>query len=171
MVNNIDFNLTEEIQKYLINISNLYPYLPKISPTGVYDPPTQNAVIAFQMLSGLSPTGVVDYYTWNALVQENNKYIKLTQTPARIPFSPPDFTDVKLGDKRDIVYAIKIMLNSFNRAFINYKELEITNSYDEETQEAVRLFQQRSMLPVTGIVDINTWNTLMTIYDSCKFYR
>ncbi len=62
------------------------------------------------------------------------------------------------------------MLISFNRKYINYIELDITNLYDEETKAAVILFQERSMLPVTGIVDKNTWDTLVKIYDCCKHY-
>ena len=170
MSNDLYFNLTREIQNYLINISNLYPSLPKISPTGIYDPATQDAVLAFQILEGINPTGVVDFYTWNALIRKNNEYLKQNKTPSRIPFSTPNFVDVEIGDQRDIVYAIKIMLNSFNRKYINYIELEITNLYDEETKEAVILFQQRSMLPITGIVDKDTWDTLVTIYDCCKHY-
>ena len=170
MSNDLYFNLTREIQNYLINISNLYPSLPKISPTGIYDPATQDAVLAFQILEGINPTGVVDFYTWNALIRKNNEYLRQTQRPSRIPFSPNNFTDVEIRDQRDIVYAIKIMLNSFNRKYINYIELDITNLYDEETKAAVILFQERSMLPVTGIVDKNTWDTLVKIYDCCKHY-
>lgn len=173
MVNDINFNtiLVKEIQNYLINIKNIYSSLPPVYPTGVYDTSTRNAIIAFQGIRGLPPTGVVDIYTWNALVQDNNEYLKKTQMPSRVPLSAPDFLEVKFGDEKDIVYAIKIMLNSFNRRFTNYHQLDVTNVYDEDTERAVKLFQQRSMLPVTGVVDKDTWNTLVTIYDSCRFYR
>ena len=63
------------------------------------------------------------------------------------------------------------MLNGFWRKYINYTQLEVTNLYDKETEETVRLFQQRSMLPDTGIVDMDTWNTLVKIYDNCRFFR
>lgn len=164
-------NLILEIQNYLINIRNTYPSLPLIEPTGVYDQETRNAVIAFQNIKGLPPTGSVDLRTGNELVRENNEYLRRTQTPVRIPFSSSDFQNVKIGDQRDLVYALKIMLNSFNRRFSNYIELQITDIYDEKTEEVVRLFQERSMLPVTGIVDIETWNALVNIYDCCRFYN
>lgn len=173
MVKNFNYNtnIIKEIQNYLINLRCIYPSLPAIYPTGVYDAETRNAVTAFQNLKGLSPTGNVDILTWNKLIHENNEYMKKTQMPGRIPVSTPDFTDVKRDDQRDIVYAIKIILNHFQKRYTNYMELEISNLYNAETEEAVKLFQQRSMLPVTGIVDKNTWNTLVKIYEKCRFYR
>ena len=173
MVTDLSFNknLVMVIQNHLNNIKNLYPSLPSVTPTGIYDEATQNAVLIFQKIKGLSPTGFVDVPTLNALVHENHECIKKTQMPYKISFSTRDFVDVKLGDQRDIVYVIKVMINGFCRRYVNYNKLEVTNLFDEETEEAVRLFQQRSMLPPSGIVDIKTWNALVKIYDVCRLYK
>ena len=168
---NYNTNLIMVIQNYLINIKALYPSLPSVLQTGVYDEATRNAVFAFQNIKGLAPTGFVDIPTLNELVRINHECRRRTQMPGKIPVSNADFTGVKIGDQKDIVYVIKVMLNSFYRRYINYSKLEVSNLYDEETKKAVRLFQQRSMLPATGIVDINTWNTLVKIYDNCRFFR
>lgn len=160
-----------ELQKYLINLRNIYPSLLVIYPTGIYDNDTRNDVSEFQMIKGLPTTGVVDINTWNEIIFENEQYLKKTQPPKSVMVSPAAFEDVKVGDTRDIVYAIKVMLSSMNKKYANYHELEISNLYDEKTKKAVELFQERSMLPVTGIVDVETWNTLVAIYGGCKFYR
>lgn len=172
MINNINYNgnLILKIQNCLINIRNTYPSIPLINPTGICDQETRNAVIAFQNIKGLPPTGSVDFRTGFELLRENSEYLKRTQMPARIPVSTPDFQSVGRGDQKDIVYAIKVMLNSLNRRYSNYIELEVTDMYDEKTEETVRLFQERSMLPVTGIVDMATWNHLVNTYDYCRFY-
>ncbi|HHZ02356.1 MAG TPA: peptidoglycan-binding protein [Tissierellia bacterium] len=171
-MNNTDTSkMILELQNYLINIRNLHPAIPPVHPTGMYDTDTKNAVSKFQKIMRLPVTGAVDILTWNAIISENKRYLADRELPKKIPVSTYDFKDVKLGDKRDIVYAIRIMLNHFRKRYANYKELEITNIYDEELEEAVKLFQKRSMLPVTGIVDKNTWNSLVTIYDACKFYH
>lgn len=164
-------NLIMVIQNYLINIKALYPSLPIVLQTGVYDEATRNAVLALQNIKGLPQTGFVDVPTLNELVRENHECRRKTQMPDRIPVGNSNFENVKIGNRKDIVYTIKIMLNGFWRKYINYTQLEVTNLYDEETKDAVMLFQQRSILPVTGIVDINTWNTLVKIYDNCKFYK
>ncbi len=173
MVNDINYktNLIMEIQNYLINVKNLYTTLPTVYPTGIYDEATRDAVFIFQNIKGIQETGLIDICTLNELVRENNEYIGRTQMPGRIPVGTHSFVDVKPGDKKDIVYAIKVMVNSFCRKYINCTELEITNLYDTETEEALRLFQQRSMLPATGIVDINTWNTLVKVYETSRLYR
>ena len=122
-------------------------------------------------LKALPLTGNLDYNTWNTLVKENIEYVLKSKMPIKIPFSSHDFKDVKIHHQGDIIYAIKIMLNSLGRRYTNYKQLELTNIFDRETEEAIKLFQERSMLPVTGIVDRITWNTLVTIYEHCRFYK
>lgn len=163
--------MISEIQQYLINIRNLYPHLPKVELTGVYDETTESAVRAFQIMKGLPATGSFDLVTLDELARENNEYIMRYQSPGSVPVSSPDFEEIKLGDRRDIVYTLKIMLNHFNRRYKNYAKLEINDLYDIKTQDAIRSFQARSMLPVTGIVDMDTWNTLVKIYDTCRLYR
>jgi peptidoglycan hydrolase-like protein with peptidoglycan-binding domain len=168
---NYNTNIILEIQNYLINIRSIHPSLPTLYPTGVYDAQTRKAVHEFQNIKGLPATGSVDILTWNELIRENDEHVKRNHKPGKMPVATHDFEDVKRGDERDIVYAIKIMLNSFYKRYSNYHKLEITNLYNMETEEAVIMFQQRSMLPVTGIIDKSTWNTLVKIYDSCRLYK
>lgn len=168
---NYNSSLILELQNYLTNVRNLYPSLPKLNHTGIYDKETINTVAHFQILKGLPPTGNLDYNTWNTLVKENIDYLLKNQMSIKIPFSSHDFKDIGIHHQGDIVYAIKVMLNSLRRRYTNYKQLELTNLFDEETEETIKLFQERSMLPVTGIVDRITWNTLVTIYEHCRFYR
>ncbi|NLJ58482.1 MAG: peptidoglycan-binding protein [Tissierellia bacterium] len=169
--NLIDSSIILELQNYLINIRNSLISIPPVYPTGIYDNNTRNAVAEFQKLMDLPPSGVVDINTWNALVKENEKYLRRTRKPSRIPVSNSEFEDIKIGAKRDIVYAIRIMLNSYHRRYANYKKLEITDIYSEDVEEAIKLFQERTMLPVTGVVDKDTWDSLVTIYDTCGFYK
>ena len=161
-------NFILEIQNYLNNANNAGN---KIGLTGVYDEATRNALLAFQKINGLHPSGYIDAPALFMLVRKNNDYLRRAQRPGRIAVSNSDFADVKKGGQKDLVYSIKLILNSFYRRYSNYPELEMTNIYDEKTEEAISLFQQRSMLPVTGIVDLKTWNTLCQIYDSSKLYK
>ena len=160
-----------EIQRYLRNISYSHPEIPRIALSGKYDVQTQKAVEDFQKLSGLPVTGKVDYNTWNAIVRENNIHMKTKEMPYKIPCRSFDFGSIKSGYSGDIVYVLKIMLNNFCRKYKNYSHLEINDKYDHETEEAVKEFQKISMLPVTGIVDKETWNTMVSIYSTCKLYN
>jgi len=122
-------------------------------------------------MKGLPATGFLDLLTLEKLVHEYNEYLKRNKLAGSIPVHIPEFEEVKLGDRKDIVYNIKIILNKFSEKYKNYPKLEINDLYDIKTQEAVRSFQERSMLPPTGVVDINTWNTLVKIYGTCKLCR
>ncbi|MEG2582967.1 MAG: peptidoglycan-binding protein [Oscillospiraceae bacterium] len=62
------------LQTYLALISETYPVIPKITPTGYFGTETQNAVIAFQKEFGLLPRGVVGIQTWTEIA---NLYVAL----------------------------------------------------------------------------------------------
>jgi len=179
MINNNSNNLSSikqseavfEIQHYLRNISYSHSELPQIVMTGMYDTRTRECVSAFQNIAGLPNTGKVDFNTWKALVNANKLHVKSKEMPHKIPCCSYDFVEIKTGYEGDIVYAIKIMLNNFNRKFSNYNKLEITNKFNNDTEEEIKRFQKTSMLPVSGIVDKTTWNTLVSIYDTCKLYK
>lgn len=57
------------LQQYLNAISDVYPEIPKINPTGYFGTRTQEAVITFQRLAGINPTGVVSAITWSAIAE------------------------------------------------------------------------------------------------------
>ncbi|NLP25939.1 MAG: peptidoglycan-binding protein, partial [Clostridiales bacterium] len=64
------------LQEYLSFISQTYPDIPAVEPTGYFGPQTKASVIAFQKHFGIPPRGVVASITWNkiALVYSDLKY-------------------------------------------------------------------------------------------------
>lgn len=57
------------LQEYLNYISNFYPEIPSVSPTGYFGTRTNDAVIAFQNLYGLPATGIVGPVVWNEITR------------------------------------------------------------------------------------------------------
>ena len=55
------------VQTMLFTLSLLTEGIPEVAHTGVLDPETEAALIAFQLYSGLRPTGQLDKQTWRAL--------------------------------------------------------------------------------------------------------
>ena len=55
------------LQEYLNYISQSFPEIPEVNPTGYFGNRTQEAVIAFQTLLDLPANGVVGAITWNAI--------------------------------------------------------------------------------------------------------
>ena len=62
---------------------------------------------------------------------------------------------LKLSDNNENVKKLHLMLQK-----LHYPVKNITKEFNENTQGAVRSFQNDSELRVTGIVDDNTWNEL-----------
>ena len=55
------------VQTMLITLGLMLEGFPEVSHTGVLDPDTERAILAFQLQSGLKPTGKIDKQTWKAL--------------------------------------------------------------------------------------------------------
>lgn len=57
------------LQEYLNYLSNFYPEIPPVTPTGYFGTRTQEAVIAFQRLYGIPATGVVGPAAWGGIAE------------------------------------------------------------------------------------------------------
>ena len=55
------------LQTYLQTVSEVYPEIPTVEVTGIYDAQTQEAVLAFQRFFGLPENTVVSARTWDAI--------------------------------------------------------------------------------------------------------
>lgn len=137
----------------------------QLTPTGVYDQQTVNAVKEFQRSAGLPDTGIIDYPTWVLLCDAAKDVKSIKEGPE--PIYPFDQMrpggSVSYGEKSDLVYFIQIMLKCLLR--YDFEDLVITGQYDRATVEAVRRFQRANRLEATGSVDINTWNALADVYN------
>ena len=61
------------LQQYLNYIAERFPSIPTVNTTGYFGPRTEEAVIAFQNLSGITPTGIVSAVTWSAIADLFNQ--------------------------------------------------------------------------------------------------
>lgn len=160
-----------EIQLYLNDIARIYPEIPSVYPTGIYDERTRNSVMEFQKYFSLPVTGVVDLATWEKIISEHKICLHGINVPTSVSCFPSNISEFKLNDQHNCIYMLQIVLNNFRRHYPNYIEVPITGIYDERTEDAVKQFQQLSGLPVTGVLNRITWNTLNLINDTCRLYN
>lgn len=154
-----------EIQNYLRGIAQANSNIPLIVPSGVFDNETKEAVEAFQKEYGLPVTGEVDRATWNSIVEQYTIVEKYYGKGAAIyPFKSGSEV-IKPGEKSYRVYLIQTMLNTINEGYENMILPEINGSFDRATRSAVEQLQSATGLPVTGSVDIDTWNVLASAYN------
>ena len=154
-----------ELQSKLRKIAQTNKNMKVIAPDGIFGTETETAVKEFQALYGLPSTGIVDFATWNKVKEEyGNAVYKTTPGIAIIPFPNPDY-ETHLGEKSDIIYIIQIILSAVAVVYDDFENIVPSGIFDQETSDAIRRFQEINRLPVTGIVDKQTWNTLANNYN------
>ena len=119
--------------------------------TGTYSNTIAEAVKGFQAKRNLPATGIVDQATWDVLV-------KMTQTPTHdemYNILRPGKTLYGPGSKGDKVKDIQARLKQIGWFFD-----KVTGNYGSQTVEAVKGFQAKRGIPVTGEVDQRTLDRL-----------
>lgn len=162
-------NNVKIIQTQLNRIARNYPAIPKIpEENGVFGVDTEQAVKAFQQIFNLAVTGEVDKSTWYKIKQYYVGVKNLSDlvsegisiSEAQVPFT----TQLNEGSVGIGVRTIQYYLNVIAYFNPNLLSPPIDGVFGKETAEAVKRFQQYFGLPVTGVVNTSTWNTLNRIY-------
>jgi len=148
-----------ELQTYLHAISLMNAKIPPVTPNGVYDSATVEAVKAFQREYGLAVTGDTDYDTWNRVVKVYLEYLNSAPLPYHA-FPSGKFVTHN-GETGQLVYILQAMLNSVGESYDNMPCIDVCGKYDDATETAVKLFQEKSGIAQSGEVDCATWNMLV----------
>ena len=154
----------KEMQFYLSILADFYPSIPKIAFDGIFGQATRTAVIAFQNQFGLSADGLVGPQTWAAIYQQFENVRSQDGAVLRtiIPTYPgAQLTPVMDGTNVSIIQFFLVYIASF---YNMVTPVEINGIYDEATTNAVEQFQEEFSIPVTGIVDEETWLALYDLY-------
>ncbi|WMJ78898.1 MULTISPECIES: peptidoglycan-binding domain-containing protein [unclassified Sedimentibacter] len=157
------------MQISLNTISTNYPAIPKIpSPTGTFDEPTQAAVEEFQRIFNLPVTGIIDKPTWYSIRRIYTAVTSLAElTSQGIMLSEiPQFTPTP-GSEEVVprVQAVQYFLNVLSAYYNTIPSVDISGILDTLTRTSIMEFQNTFGLPITGIVDEQTWNAM---YDAVE---
>ena len=150
------------VQRYLRALSYTNYQITRPPLDGIFETATENAVQEFQSQYGLAPTGRVDKATHDALYKEYliSQGKSIAAAPSFFPTSPIGY-EIDMGERSPTVTVLQILLSELGLAFGPLESAVYSGVYDEETAERVKSFQRLSLLPVTGKVDIETWNRLV----------
>ena len=148
-----------ELQEYLRTLSAYDPRHPRIGVDGQFGAETEEAVRVFQELYGAPVTGVVERADWERILAAYRATVSRTALPI-FPFPSPDFV-LTPASRDPIVAILQVMINTVGQTLV-----AVTGLYDEPTIQAIRLLQFVGELPVTGLVDLTTWNLLATLYNA-----
>ena len=160
----------ENLQRYLRQLSYFDTDIEPIVINGVWNDETRNALLAFQRKNRLTPTGVADEQTWNLLFSQYTDSLNENAPPSKVPFFPrlPQNESLGLGDIGFVVSVIQYMLSELSVLYDRFDSVETSGVYDEKTRAAVGEFQKRNLLPQTGRVDKQTWNRLVTAFETAS---
>ena len=158
----------ENLQKYLRRLS--FEYADIIAPPvdGIFDTVTRQSLMDFQNKFGIPSTGIADKNTWNKLFDE---YLKVTElerekkTLDLFPSTPKDYA-VSLGEAWLLVRVIQLLLMELSVAYDIFEDITESGVYDEETEKAIKRFQEINGLEPTGKVDAATWYRIVREYSN-----
>lgn len=161
------------LQNWINRIARAYPLIPTIWPeTGVFDESTEESVKAFQSIFNLTPDGIVGKATWNKLLVLYTGITKLSELvsegQAHIERPFVDSGYVTIGDKGDAVARLQYIINilsAFNDAI---PSVDVDAIFGEATRQAVIAFQKDQGLIPNGIVDTETWASMLDQYAGIK---
>ncbi len=157
------------VQSELNLISQNYPAIPKISQRdGIFGPQTRRAVEKFQEIFNLPVDGIVGKATWYKLVSLYTGLKRLSELNSKgqqifgVSFAYPDA--ISLDDRGEKVETAQFMLSVIGEFYSNLPTIAVDGIFGEATLNAVRQFQQNNKLPVTGVIDANTWEIMYQQY-------
>ena len=93
----------------------------------------------------------------------NNMYINVAEGISGIPASWPGY-NLGLGATGDKVRQMQQQLARISQSYPAIPRIQPDGVYGASTREAVEEFQRVFGLPVTGVVDYNTWYEISAIY-------
>ena len=158
----------------LNRIGQNYPAIPAlIHDTIYYDVEMENAVRVFQKTFSLPITGQIDRATWYKIKYYFNAVKKITNiysegiSKKEVALKYPMV--LKEGDQgiyiRDLHYYLSLIA-CFNDHIPN---VNISgDTFNSLTRENVLAFQTYYQLPITGEVDVSTWNQIRRVYQDYR---
>ena len=162
-------NEIRRIQVQLNRIARNYPSIPKIlNPDGIYDSETEAAVREFQRIFNLTEDGIIGRATWYAIERIYNSVKRLSELNSEglAPEDVANIRDIVLqeGDTGAAVRELQYLLAFVGNFVEQIPIVTIDGIFGEATRNALEAFQRTYGIPVTGIADTLTWNTLYNAY-------
>lgn len=151
------------VQYYLSYLSQtFYPTIPNNVPDGIFGAGTRASVVAFQQLFGLTADGIVGPATWSAL-QQQFKAAYEDNNPGSYFGAYPGIV-LRQGDRGLRVQQLQYYLLYLHYSYASIPRIRADGIFGSATAAAVRAFQAKFGLTQDGVVGLNTWTQLYSIY-------
>ena len=130
---------------------------------GIFGSGTEQSVRDFQQYFGMPVTGIVTASDWQRLYDVYNNLLE-TVTPTLGEQSYPG-SPLSLGSRGEGVRLMQSYLNTIADVYSTIPQIDADGIYGSATAQAVRAFQQRFFIDITGIIDSVTWGQIVEVYN------
>lgn len=150
------------LQRYLRRLSYATEGMPHPPIDGLFGEDTRAAVLFFQERRGLTPSGAVGLADWQAI---REAYLAILRDEAEGSFFSAASLPLSAGREGTEVFLLQALLAAVAEAYADgVGAPQINGRFDSETGAAVRTYQRRRLLPVSGIADLLTAEALVSDY-------
>ena len=153
-------NSVRNLQGALRKISAYNPVIPRIIPDGKFGNQTESAVREFQKEYGIKETGIADYETHKKIYQVYSDILEREEPPIKVQAADENSLPLMKGSLSSSVIFLQAMLNAIGVKNGGFPSIEINGVFGEETENAVKEIQRLWGIPVTGVVNKETWNRI-----------
>jgi len=159
------------VQSALNRIGRNYPAIPSVAVDGRFGPETEEAVRVFQRIFSLNDDGIVGRATW---YQINRAYVAILrlaelQSEGQRQFAVSGYPSVlQPGDSGEWIRLLQYLLAVVAYFIPAVETTAIDGIFGGATRASVESFQRYAGLPVTGIVDAQTWASLLAQFRSIE---
>lgn len=153
------------LQYFLSYISAFVPTVQSTAIDGIFGPSTTASVRSFQKAYSLPVTGIVDELTWYEIY---NVYQGLIASiPPRIADGVVPYPGIilRVGSENEYVSLLQEYLNYIAKTYDAIPTVPVTGYFGALTYNAVSAFQRYFALEDDGVVDLETWNRIISIYE------
>ena len=161
----------DQMVQFFINIlSAKYDSIPADDIDGILGLETRRAIIEFQKTMKIPVTGLLDEETWSTMYNSVLGILKALP-PAAIELPSLIYPDVLLreGSERPGVFIIQEILSYISTRVPEIPFVQPDGIFGPETTAAVTAFQRAHGLEANGIVDEETWNSMISVYRELRF--
>ncbi|WP_418667119.1 peptidoglycan-binding protein [Allofournierella sp.] len=134
---------------------------------GVFGPLTEDSLKSYQQEFNLPVTGIADEFTWNALTAT---FISLaaggSETEAQAGTEEYPGYVMALGSAGGAVMQLQQAMNAIAVLYCVADFVPVDGVFGASTEQAVKLFQEGLGLPITGVVDKETWDSIWALLDN-----
>lgn len=153
------------LQYMLRRLSQVYDFLPEVTPNGKYDERTLESVMLFQRELHPPVTGVVDRGTWEAIYSQWQKAEQNISHPQTVRAFPAGGCKVEPGSSRDFMAVPQAMFMVLAHHFQGLSDAPVDGIHGPDTVQNVRWVQRAAGLQDTGVMNQQTWNILCRLYE------